>query len=36
MSYNWLKYLNLHSDQQSNLIQIAHKTSGFLYGKYAV
>lgn len=34
MSCNWLKYLNLHSDQQSNLIQIALKTSVFLYDKY--
>lgn len=36
MSYNCLKYLNLYSDQQSILIQIALKTSGFLYGKYAI
>jgi len=35
MSYNCLKYLNLHSDQQSNLIQIALKRAGHLYGKYA-
>lgn len=35
MPYNGLKYLHLHSDQQSHLIQTALKTSASLCGRHA-